>query len=148
MDESQLPNLKKCTRKVVHKASQPGGMLEKDEFTMAVARRLITEAMGLAEGSLDGKEWKKVVKDEVTAALVRPVNLQGSLQRRRVKGHQELMDRLNRNHRYQSPSPNPNPNQNLKLQLSLNLRRQPNPNLQRKKRRSRRYFTSYKLQNR
>lgn len=37
---------------------------------MSLARKLITEEMGLKEGSLDGKEWKKVVKEEVTTALV------------------------------------------------------------------------------
>jgi len=70
MDESLLPKLTKCTQDVVRKASKPGGLLEKDEFTMAVARKLITEAMGLEEGALDGKEWKKVVKEQVTTALV------------------------------------------------------------------------------
>lgn len=39
---------------------------------MSVARGLITKEMGLKEGELDGKEWKKVVKEEVTAALVCP----------------------------------------------------------------------------
>jgi len=56
----------------VTKASKPGGLLDKGEFTMAVARGLITREMGLKEGDLDGKEWKKVVKEEVTAALVCP----------------------------------------------------------------------------
>jgi hypothetical protein len=72
MDESLLPKLKRCTREVVTKASKPGGLLDKGEFTMSVARGLITKEMGLKEGELDGKEWKKVVKEEVTAALVCP----------------------------------------------------------------------------
>jgi DICT domain-containing protein len=70
MDESLLPKLAKCTREVVNKASKPGGLLDKGEFTMAVARGLITKEMGLKDGDLDGKEWKKVVKEEVTTALV------------------------------------------------------------------------------
>ena len=70
MDESLLPKLAKCTREVVSRASKPGGLLDKGEFTMSVARGLITKEMGLKEGELDGKEWKKVVKEEVTAALV------------------------------------------------------------------------------
>jgi len=72
MDESLLPKLAKCTREVVTKASKPGGLLDKGEFTMSVARGLITKEMGLKEGELDGKEWKKVVKEEVTTALVCP----------------------------------------------------------------------------
>jgi hypothetical protein len=70
MDESLLPKLKRCTREVVAIASKPGGLLDKGEFTMSVARGLITKEMGLKEGELDGKEWKRVVKEEVTAALV------------------------------------------------------------------------------
>jgi len=70
MDESLLPKLKKCARTIVDQASQKGGTLDKGEFTMSLARKLITEEMGLKEGSLDGKEWKKVVKEEVTTALV------------------------------------------------------------------------------
>jgi 8-oxo-dGTP pyrophosphatase MutT (NUDIX family) len=70
MDSSLISKLKKCTQKVVTRASRPGGLLEKGEFTMGVARRLITEEMDLKEGSLDTKEWKGIVKEEVNKVLV------------------------------------------------------------------------------
>jgi ADP-ribose pyrophosphatase YjhB (NUDIX family) len=71
MNKSRLNDLKRCTTKIVTKASQPGGSLEKGEFTLGLARRLITEEMGLEPGELDVKEWKGVVKELVKKALVR-----------------------------------------------------------------------------
>jgi hypothetical protein len=72
MDKSRLKDLQRCTTKIVTKASQPGGSLEKGEFTLGLARRLITEEMGLESGELDVKEWKGVVKELVKKALVCP----------------------------------------------------------------------------
>jgi hypothetical protein len=110
MDDSLLPKLKRCTDKVVARASKPGGLLEKDEFTMAVARRLITAEMGLGEGELDGKEWKKVVKEEVTRALVCPLcSLKGQPSVGRAAD-----DRRNRNLQYQRRNRNRNLSRNPK----------------------------------
>jgi len=117
MDESLLPKLARCTREVVNKASKPGGLLDKGEFTMSVARGLITKEMGLKEGELDGKEWKKVVKEEVTAALVCPERSEAvrpNWAGNQIRGGM-LMNRKSQNHR------NPSRNRNL------NLRRKPRP---------------------
>jgi len=70
MDKSRLIELKKCTTKIVNQASRPGGSLEKEEFTLGLARRLITEEMGLEAGDLDVGEWKTIVKGLVKKALV------------------------------------------------------------------------------
>ena len=140
MDESLLPKLKRCTREVVNKASKPGGLLDKGEFTMAVARELITREMGLKEGDLDGKEWKKVVKEEVTAALVCPSVVRwldrSQLGTRYDKGYRGggLINRKNQNHRNpslnQSRSPRwrLKPSPSLNQLLSLNQRRKQNLN--------------------
>ncbi|OCF33780.1 hypothetical protein I316_04492 [Kwoniella heveanensis BCC8398] len=70
MEEVLLPLLKKHTLRIVKDASQPGGSMDKGEFTMAVARRRIEEAMGFEEGELAGL-WKQVVKDVVKEAMAR-----------------------------------------------------------------------------
>ena len=70
MDKSRLVELKKCTTKIVNQASRPGGSLEKGEFTLGLARRLITEEMGLEAGDLDVGELKTIVKGLVKKALV------------------------------------------------------------------------------
>jgi hypothetical protein len=70
MDESRLPYLKSCVRKVVQEAHKPDGLIDKGEFTIAVARRLVTEKMNLEDGTLDEKPWKQVVKEEVKNAMV------------------------------------------------------------------------------
>lgn len=70
MDESLLPQLKRCTQKIVREAHKPNGLIDQGVFTFSVARQKITKKLGLAEGSLDGKPWKQIVKDEVTRAMV------------------------------------------------------------------------------
>jgi len=71
MNQSLIPALRAKTRDVVRKASYPGGPIEKGEFTMAIARRSVSTALGLGETGLDGKKWKDQVKTEVNKALVR-----------------------------------------------------------------------------
>jgi hypothetical protein len=136
MDESLLPKLKRCTREVVSKASKPGGLLDKGEFTMSVARGLITKEMGLKEGELDGKEWKKVVKEEVTAALVRPKR-GGAVRPNWTAGNEEgggrdgrLTSRKNRNHR--NPSLNRSRNPKWRLKRRPSPRRSSSPSQRRK----------------
>jgi hypothetical protein len=70
MEDSRLPDLKRYTKQIVREAHQPGGLIDQGEFTIAVARRQITKSLGLEEGSLDGKPWKQVVKEEVTRVMV------------------------------------------------------------------------------
>jgi len=70
MDDSKIPLLRKTTKAVVAQASKPGGALEREEFTMAIARRSISVKMGLGEDGLDGGEWKGMVKGLVQRALV------------------------------------------------------------------------------
>lgn len=71
MDETRVAELGRTARRVVREARKPGGLLDKNEFTMGLARRQITEKMGLAEGELDGGKWKKVAKEHVMKYLVR-----------------------------------------------------------------------------
>jgi hypothetical protein len=132
MDESLLPKLARCTREVVSKASKPGGLLDKGEFTMSVARGLITREMGLKEGELDGKEWKRVVKEEVTAALVCPERggaVRPNWAGKRMRGGM-LMNRKNRNH--QNPSRNQSRNPKWTPKRRPNPRRQLSPSQRRK----------------
>jgi hypothetical protein len=70
MDDSLLPQLKRHTQKIVREAHKPNGLIDQGLFTISVARRQITKKLGLEEGSLDGKPWKQIVKDEVTRAMV------------------------------------------------------------------------------
>ena len=70
MDKSKVSELKRTARAVVARASKSGGALEDGTFTMAIARRSISRKMGLGETGLDGAEWKSLVKELVTAALV------------------------------------------------------------------------------
>lgn len=70
MDQSRLPYLKSCVRIIVQEAHKSDGLIDKGEFTIAVARRLVTEKMNLEDGTLDGKPWKQVVKEEVKKAMV------------------------------------------------------------------------------
>ena len=63
--------LGQATTKIVRRAAQPGGLLEREEFTMAVARRLIAEEMGAEEIVLKEGEMKSRVKVLVQEALVR-----------------------------------------------------------------------------
>jgi 8-oxo-dGTP pyrophosphatase MutT (NUDIX family) len=72
MDSSRLSELKRTVKKVVREAQRPGGSLDKNEFTMGVARRLISEKMGLGDDGLDESKWKKIVKEHVMHYLVRP----------------------------------------------------------------------------
>jgi hypothetical protein len=70
MNDSLLPKLRKTTLQVVRTANRPGGTLENGTFTMGIARREISQCMGLGEGGLDGKEWKGVVKGIVEEIMV------------------------------------------------------------------------------
>lgn len=70
MNASRLPELKQNARKVVRRASKPGGALEEGVFTMHLARKEISKLMGLGDDGLDDTEWKQVVKAEVTRFLV------------------------------------------------------------------------------
>lgn len=70
MDQSRLSELKRIAGKVVREAQKPGGSLEKNEFTMGLARRLISEQMGLGDDGLDESKWKKIVKEHVMHCLV------------------------------------------------------------------------------
>lgn len=69
MDKSRIPELRKAMLRVVKKAAKPGGPIDREEFTISVARAEVTRELGLADGALDG-EWKKLVKEEVNRALV------------------------------------------------------------------------------
>jgi len=62
MNDSLVPRLRTTAREVVRKAARPGGSLERSEFTMVVARRSISSAMGLGEEGLNGVQCKGVVK--------------------------------------------------------------------------------------
>lgn len=70
MDDSKLPELKRTAQKIVRQAQKPGGSLEKNEFTMGLARRLISQKMGLGDEGLDESKWKKAVKELVLGYLV------------------------------------------------------------------------------
>lgn len=69
MNDSMLPQLRKAIRQVVRKAAEPGGDIDNEEFTLAIARAQVTRMLRLVDGALDGS-WKKVVKEEVNKALV------------------------------------------------------------------------------
>lgn len=75
MNADRLPELDRIARKVVKDAQKPGGLLEKAEFTMGVARRQIAERMQLGNGELDDGKWKKLVKEAVMKYLVGPAHL-------------------------------------------------------------------------
>ena len=70
MDSSRIQELKRTASKVVREAQKPGGSLEKNEFTMGLARRLISEKMGLGDDGLDESKWRKIVKEHVMHYLV------------------------------------------------------------------------------
>ena len=70
MDASFLPMLRQRALDIVRKASRAGGPLEKGDFTMAIARRSLSDAMGFGEDGLDGEMWRIAVKEEVQRALV------------------------------------------------------------------------------
>jgi hypothetical protein len=94
---------------------------------MAVARGLITKEMGLKDGDLDGKEWKKVVKEEVTTALVcSEISELCSRIGHEIKWEEggrgrRLMSRKNRNHRNPSLNRSRNPRRSPSLRQSLSL---------------------------
>ncbi|WVQ80213.1 hypothetical protein IAT38_002318 [Cryptococcus sp. DSM 104549] len=69
MDPSILPLLRTKASEIVHRAGRPGGALDRNEFTMVVARQELEVALGLEEGGLGSKEWKKVVKEVVHECL-------------------------------------------------------------------------------
>ncbi|WVQ77572.1 hypothetical protein IAR50_007260 [Cryptococcus sp. DSM 104548] len=62
MIASLPPLLLSTTPRIIALAAQPGGPLEKEEFTMNIARAQIEDEMGLIRGELAKKEWKGVVK--------------------------------------------------------------------------------------
>ena len=70
METSRLSELKRTAQMVVRDAQKPGGSLEKGEFTMGFARRLISDKMGLGDDGLDESQWKRVVKESVMHYLV------------------------------------------------------------------------------
>ena len=70
MNDTRLPELKRTAQKIVREAQKPGGSVENGEFTLGLARRLISQKMGLGDEGLDESGWKKVVKGLVLGYMV------------------------------------------------------------------------------
>lgn len=69
MNDKLRKKLPGAAERVVRKAMRSGAV-DRGEFTMSEARRLVTIDLGLEEGALDAKDAKQLTREVIQEAIV------------------------------------------------------------------------------